>query len=83
MNDVKEFVTEEERFFSKSHEGKELRLDMVFYPKGYKERVQGKQSEECATMKLHHLCKEQYCECTCHKRSITTDDKLNDEPDNQ
>ena len=40
MKDVKEFVTEEERYFSKSHEWKELPMGMVFYPKGYKERVQ-------------------------------------------
>jgi len=39
MNDVKEFVTEEERYFSESHEGKELPMGMVFYPKGYKEWV--------------------------------------------
>ena len=38
MNEVKEFVTEEERYFSKSHGGKELHMDKVFCPKDYKEK---------------------------------------------
>ncbi len=57
MKYVKEFVTEEERYFSKSHERKELPMGVVFYPNGYKEWMQGKASGECAIMKLHHLCK--------------------------